>query len=48
MKNLPEKWEKWKNSDVGKEALLSVDREASMFMAFKAGVILAEREKDVR
>lgn len=44
MKNQCSKWKSWIESPVGQEALKSVDREVSMFMAFRIGVIMAEGE----
>jgi hypothetical protein len=44
MKDICKKWEEWKLSPVGKEAILSVDKEASMFQAFVVGIHMAENE----
>lgn len=46
MKNKEQKWETWKKTIVGQEALLSADKEASMFMAFCVGILMAEKEKE--
>lgn len=44
MKNLAARWKEWIESPIGQEALKSADREASMFMAFRIGVIIAEKD----